>query len=224
MCERSLVKRRHGGLKRKVLGGCGLVVLFATTTVEAQSLLPNGEFDVDTLAWFTAGSGSTIAWTGADHSGCLPSVSGALLATNSATSAGVSRGSAVCVTDIVGNASYSFGADLRFPPGQARTGEAEIVVVWFATPDCSGLSGDFVGSDATVDTTSAGNWVHLGKEAATAPADATSAAFSVRLLKNEASGSLELTYDGAYLVEGLIYSFIDDFERSSSCHWSETLP
>ena len=44
------------------------------------------------------------------------------------------------------------------------------------------------------------------------------------MLKNEAGGSLELTYDGAYLVDGLSYSFIDDFERSSSCHWSETLP
>lgn len=208
----------------RILLAAGVLAWTIASPSRAQNLLPNGEFDTDIVAWFTAGAGSAIAWTGLDHDGCAPAVSGALLATNSATSAGVTRGSAACVTDIVGNATYSFGADLHFPAGQARTGSAEIVVVWFSTPDCTGLSGDSVTGDTTVDTSTAGTWVEVRNDAATAPADATSASFSVRLLKNEAGGSLALAYDGAFLADGLVLLFTDDFERQSSCHWSVAFP
>lgn len=64
----------------------------------------------------------------------------------------------------------------------------------------------------------------VARDTATAPAGATGAAFSVRLLENEAGGSLALPYDGACLVDGLIYLFNDDFERQSSCHGSTVVP
>jgi hypothetical protein len=204
---------------------CALAMAMASASgALAQSLLPNGEFDTDIVGWSTAGAGSAVVWTTIDHSGCPPEVSGALLHVNFATSAGVQRGSAACVTDIVGNATYSFGAELHFPTGQGTTGEAEIVVVWFSTPDCTGLSGDTTAGGTTVDTSTAGSWVLVRNDSATAPADAISAAFSVRLTKNEAGDSLALAYDGAFLADGQVLLFNDGFERESSCHWSVTVP
>lgn len=228
MANRTFAERLRRGFRTttacRALPLVTALALAAAPGARAQNLLPNGEFDVDTLAWFTAGSGSTIAWTGIDHSGCPPSVSGALLQTNASTAAATARGSAACVTDIVGNATYSFGVDLRFPTGQTRTGSAEVVVVWFETPDCTGLSGSTSSGGPPVSTATAGNWVPVRNDAATAPAEAISASFSVRLLKNEAGGSLALTYDGAFLADGVILLFNDDFERQSSCHWSATIP
>jgi hypothetical protein len=221
--HRANVSRRHAGPGRSVLVPAAFALLVATGA-QAQNLLPNGEFDLDLLGWATAGSGSAIAWNGLDHSSCPPSVSGSLLHTNSSTSAGVERGTATCMTDVVADAVYSFGADLLFPTGQTRSGSARIVVVWFTTPDCSGLSGNTSEGDQVVTTAAAGNWVRVRNDAATAPLDAMSASFVIRLTKTEAGGSLALHDDGAYMVDGLTFLFNDDFERESSCHWSQSVP
>jgi len=202
----------------------GVVALASASAVRAQNILPNGEFDTDVLPWITQNGEITLGWAAIDHSGCSSTISGTAQATNLAPAATQERAAAVCVTGIVGGGAYSFGADLRFPTGQARTGEAHIVLVWFATAACTGLSGDTAFGDLTVDTTSAGSWVRVRNDLAAAPANAQSASFSVRLLKNEASGSLALALDGAFLVPAAGFLFGDGCESQSSCHWSAAIP
>ena len=190
----------------------------------AQNLVPNPEFDVDGKPWDTGGAGSSLGWRGDhDHSGCPPPVSGAAVGINAAAAAGVEFGYSACAVGIEGGATYSFGADLRFTSGQARTGSAHLVVVWLSSSDCSGLSADF-DETAPLDSAIAGTWVRLADDEVVAPGGAESAGFVVRLLKNEAGGSLEVEFDGAYLRRAPGFLFGDGVERGSTCHWNVAVP
>lgn len=208
-------------------GRLAFALLFAATLCTAglaygQNLAPNAEFDTDVPPWSAGLGDSSVVWTGLDHDGCDAAISGAALATNSAANATQGRGIAACITDFVPGQSYAFGADLRFPTGQARTGSALMKLVFLASTDCSGLSRTTVDS-APLDTSNLGNWVRLQSTGVPTAADG-SIALVARLIKNEAGGSLELDVDGAFFVPGDGFLFADGFERQSTCHWSTTTP
>lgn len=194
--------------------------LFTAGLAHGQNLAPNAEFDTDVPPWSTVLGDSSVVWTGLDHDGCDAAISGAALTTNNAAHATQGRGILACITDFVPGQVYSFGADLRFPPGQARTGSAFMRLVFMASNDCTGFSRATVDSDP-LDTSNLGNWVRL--QWTGVPVEDDGSIFLVaRLIKNEAGGSLELDVDGAFFVPGGGFLFADGFERQSTCHWSTT--
>lgn len=187
-----------------------------------QNLAPNAEFDTDVPPWSAVLGDSSVVWTDLDHDGCDAAVSGAARATNSATNATQGRGISVCITDFVPGQVHTFGADLRFPPGQARTGSVLMKLVFLASTDCTGFSRTSVDSP-TLDTSNPGNWVHLQSTGVPLPEDG-SIALVARLVKNEAGGSLQVDLDGAFFGPGESFLFADDFEREATCRWSATSP
>ncbi len=195
---------------------------FTAGLAHGQNLAPNAEFDTDIPPWSVGLGDSSVEWTGLDHDGCDAAISGAALTTNSAASATQGRGILACITGFVPGQVYSFGADLRFPPGQARTGSALMVLVFQASSDCTGSSRMTVDSPS-LDTSIPGNWVRLQETGVPTAADG-SIALVARLVKNEAGGSLQIDVDGAFFVPGAGFLFADGFERQSTCHWSATNP
>lgn len=196
--------------------------LFMAGLAHGQNLAPNAEFDTDVPPWSTVLGDASVVWTELDHDGCDAEISGAALATNSAANATQGRGISVCITDFVPGEIHTFGADLRFPPGQARTGSALMKLVFLASTDCTGFSRTTVDS-ATLDTSNPGNWVRL-RSTGVPLAEDGSIALVARLIKNEAGGSLQLDIDGAFFGQGEGFLFADGFERPSTCHWSTTSP
>ena len=196
--------------------------LFTAGPAHGQTLAPKAEFDTDVAPWSASLGDSSVVWTGLDHDGCDAAVSGAALATNSAANATQGRGISVCITDFVPGQSYAFGADLRFPPGQARTGSALMKLVFLASTDCTGFSRTTVDSP-TLDTSNLGSWFRL-ESTGVPTVDDGSIALVARLVKNEAGGSLQVDVDGAFFVPGDGFLFADGFERPSTCHWSTTSP
>ena len=194
--------------------------LFTAGLAHGQNLAPNAEFDTDVPPWSTVLGDSSVVWTGLDHDGCDEAISGAALATNNAANATQGRGISACITDFVPGQVYAFGADLRFPPGQARTGSALMKLVFLASNDCTGFSRTSVDS-APLDTSNLGNWVRLQSTGVPVEDDG-SIAVVARLIKNEAGGSLQLDVDGAFFIPGDAFIFADGFERQSTCHWSTT--
>jgi hypothetical protein len=193
---------------------------FTAGRVESQNLAQNAEFDTDIPPWTSSLGDASVVWTGLDHDGCDAAISGAALVTNSAANTTQGRGISVCITDFVSDQVYTFGADLRLPPGQARTGSAIMKLVFLASTDCTGFSRTTVDS-APLDTSNLGNWVRL-QQTGLPTEDDGSVALVARLVKNEAGGSLQVDVDGAFLVPGEDFLFADGFERPSTCHWSTT--
>lgn len=206
-----------GILRRLAVG-----FVFAVPGFAAQNLAPNAEFDTDVVPWNAGTNSSSVGWTNVDHDGCGSSISGAALAMNFATSSDQGRGVSACITDFVPGQTYSFGADFQFPAGQLRTGSALLMAVWLASTDCSGFSrsSDF---STTIDTTTAGSWVHVEGTSVAGPDDG-SLALVARLVKDQADGALALDFDGVYFVPETGFLFADGFERQSTCHWSATSP
>ena len=213
--------RFHGGPMAAVLLTLAAPVL-AVSPASAQNLAPNPEFDVGTAPWSASGAGSSLFWDDEDHSGCPPAVSGSAQGRNSAAAAGVETGYGVCVTGLTGGISYSFGADVRFPKKQPRTGSAHLVVVWLSSPDCSGLSANFDVTESLLSNVI--GFTRLSNDDAISPISTQSAGLVVRLTKNEAGGSLDVDFDGAYLVPAPGFLFADGVERASTCHWDEPVP
>ena len=215
--------RRAGRAGRAGRSAFALLItatLFTAGRIEGQNLAPNAEFDTDIPPWSTVLGDSSVVWTGLDHDGCDAAISGAALATNNAANATQGRGISACITDFVPGESYAFGADLRFPPGQARTGSAFLRLVFLASNDCTGFSRTTVDS-AALDTSDHVDWVRLQSTGVPLEEDG-SIALVARLIKNEAGGSLQLDVDGAFFVPGEGFIFADGFERQSTCHWSTT--
>ncbi len=214
-------------LPRRSTRACAVALLTAATLLPAglahgQNLAPNAEFDTDVPPWSTVLGDSSVVWTELDHDGCDAAISGAALATNNAANATQGRGISACITDFVPGEVYTFGADLRFPPGQARTGSAFMRLVFLASTDCTGFSRTSVDS-AALDTSDHVDWVRLQSTGVPLEEDG-SIALVARLIKNEAGGSLQLDVDGAFFVPGEGFLFADGFERQSTCHWSTTSP
>lgn len=196
--------------------------LFTAGLAHGQNLAPNAEFDTEVPPWNAVHGDSSVDWTELDHDGCDAAISGAALATNNAANATQGRGISVCITDFVPGEVYTFGADLRFPPGQSRTGSVLMKLVFLASTDCTGFSRTSVDS-ATLDTSNPGNWARLQSTGVPLAEDG-SIALVARLIKNEAGGSLQLDIDGAFFAPGEGFLFADGFERQSTCHWSTTSP
>lgn len=196
--------------------------LFMAGLAYGQNLAPNGEFDTDVPPWSAGLGDSSVVWTGLDHDGCDAAISGAALAANNAANATQGRGIAACITDFVPGQTYAFGADLRFPPGQARTGSALMKLIFLASTDCTGFSRMTVDT-ATLDTSNVGSWFRL-ESTGVPTVDDGSIALVARLIKNEAGGSLQVDVDGAFFAPGAGFLFADGFERQSTCHWSTTSP
>ena len=194
--------------------------LFSAGLAHGQNLAPNAEFDTDVPPWSAVLGDASVVWTGLDHDGCDAAISGAALTTNNAANATQGRGISVCITDFVPGEVYTFGADLRFPPGQAQTGSVFMRLVFLASNDCTGSSRTIVDS-APLDTSDHVDWVRLQSTGIPLAEDG-SIALVARLIKNEAGGSLELDVDGAFFVPGEGFLFADGFERQSACHWSTT--
>lgn len=193
---------------------------FTAGLAHGQNLAPNAEFDTDIPPWSAVLGDSSVVWTELDHDGCDAAISGAALATNNASNATQGRGIVACITDFVPGEVYSFGADLRFPPGQARTGSVFMRLVFLASTDCSGSSRTSVDS-APLDTSNLGNWVRL-RSTGVPTVDDGSIALVARLIKNEAGGSLQVDVDGVFFIPSEDFLFADGFERESACHWSAT--
>jgi hypothetical protein len=206
-----------GTVRRIVVGA-----LLSVPVLAIQNLAPNAEFDTDVVGWSAATNSASVGWTNIDHSGCSASISGAAQAMNFATSSDQGRGISACITGFVPGQTYSFGADFHFPTGQMRTGSALLMAVWLESTDCTGFSRTS-DSSTTIDTTTAGNWVHV-EGTSVAGADVGSVALVTRLIKDQADGSLALDFDGAYFVPAVGFLFADGFERQSACHWSSTSP
>ena len=218
--DRSLPRHFTRGNRASAVALLVAATLFTAGFAHGQNLAPNAEFDTAVPPWSTGLGDASVDWTGLDHDGCDAAISGALLATNNAANATQGRGILVCITDFVPGQVYAFGADLRFPPGQARTGSALMKLVFLASNDCTGFSRTSVDS-APLDTSNLGDWFRL--ESTGVPlAEDGSIALVARLIKNEAGGSIQLDVDGAFLVPGEDFLFADGFERQSTCHWSTT--
>jgi hypothetical protein len=194
--------------------------LFSAGLAHGQNLAPNAEFDTDVPPWSAVLGDSSVVWTELDHDGCDAAISGAALATNNAANATQGRGILACITDFVPGETYAFGADLRFPPGQARTGSVFMRLVFLASNDCTGFSRTSVDSPP-LDTSDHVDWVRLQSTGVPLEEDG-SIALVARLIKNEAGGSLQLDVDGAFFAPGEGFLFADGFERQSTCHWSTT--
>lgn len=199
-----------------------VATLFTAGLAHGQNLAPNAEFDTEVLPWDAVLGDSAADWTEIDHDGCDAAISGAMRVTNSATNATQGRGISACITDFVPGESYTFGADLRFPPGQPRTGSVLMKLVFLASTDCTGFSRTSVDS-APLASSNPGGWVRLQSTGVPLEEDG-SIALVARLIKNEAGGSLQVEVDGAFLIQGEGPLFVDGFERPSTCHWSTTSP
>ncbi|MEO8196113.1 MAG: hypothetical protein ABI689_05280 [Thermoanaerobaculia bacterium] len=196
--------------------------LIAAPAFAIQNLAPNAEFDTDIVPWSAGFNSSSLGWTEVDRSGCSSSISGAAQAMNFASSPDQGRGIFACISDFVPGQTYTFGADLQFPSGQTRTGSALMLAVWLASTDCSGFSRT-TDSSPTIDSTTAGDWVHVEGTTVAGEGDG-SVALVARLIKDQAGGSLTLDYDGAFFVAGAGFLFADGFDRQSTCRWSSTSP
>ncbi|MEO7973662.1 MAG: hypothetical protein ABIU84_08740 [Thermoanaerobaculia bacterium] len=196
--------------------------VLAAPALAIQNLAPNAEFDTDVLPWSAGANSSSVGWTSVDHAGCSSSISGAAQAMNFATSSDQGRGISACITGFVPGQTYTFGTDLHFPSGQTRTGSAVLLAVWLSSTDCTGFSRT-TDSSPTIDSTTAGGWVHV-EGTTVAGADDGSLALVARLIKDQAGGSLALDFDGAYFVPGEGFLFADGFDRQSTCRWSSASP
>ncbi|MEO8277343.1 MAG: hypothetical protein ABI639_14105 [Thermoanaerobaculia bacterium] len=199
-----------------------LGTLLAAPAFAIQNLAPNAEFDIDIVPWSAGFTSTSVDWTSVDRSGCSASISGAAQAMNFATSSAQGRGISACITGFVPGQTYTFGADLHFPSGQARTGSALMLAVWLASTDCSGFSRTTDSSPA-IDSTTAGSWVHV-EGTTVAGAEDGSVALVARLVKDQAGGALAVDFDGAFFVPGANFLFDDGFDRQSTCRWSSESP
>jgi hypothetical protein len=201
-------------------GGFALALLALPVAALAQNLAANGEFDDDTSSWIHSPTEATLTWAAIDHSGCSAAISGAAEARNLAAEAATFSGYGVCIPGIEPGGFYSFGASFRFPPGQLRTGFAELRIFYFNSEDCSGLvRGNGVLADLSPDTGTAGNWVAVRNDLIQAGSERNSAMLVAWLTKNEAGGELRVQIDGAWVADATGFLFGDGFERASTCRW-----
>ncbi len=190
----------------------------------AQNLVANGEFDVDVDGWTVISpSISDLDWHTADATGCGDD-SGSALATNFSIVASGSSMFEYCVPDVAPGQLLSFGGRLRFPTGQVQTGYSYILLSWMEQDDCqgNGLGGEV--SDLIVQSATAGTWVRTRNDGVVAPAGTQSVALRLYLLKDSATGSLDLRADSVYLVPAPGYLFADGFEIASGCRWTSEVP
>ena len=197
--------------------------VLVASSASAQNLIPNPEFDDDVLPWGEQNGDSPISYALHDHDGCAAADSGSALATHNAAAAGATRGFHVCIP-VEPSQFYSFGADLRFPASQSRTGTAQIWLIWFPQADCVGVATEWDISPVTLSTATAGNWTRIQHIGAVSLFDSESALLSVRVVKNEAGGSLELDVDGAFIFNDVDPLWSDGFTSASTCHWDNVQP
>jgi hypothetical protein len=202
-------------------------VLLATVSapgLTAQNLIANSEFDIDTDAWEVFGVVSSLEWDTIDHDSC-GDASGSALGTSLNALPNYTQPFATCVSGIVPGVTYSFGADLRFPTGQATTGSAVIYPVWYdGVPDCDGTSipgGE--NSEPVLTTATPGIWVRSSHDGITAPPGALQLQLRVQLSKVQAQ-DLALRFDGVYVYPTAGALFVDGFETDSTCRWSAESP
>ena len=198
----------------------------AAEGARAQSLVVNGEFDLDVSTWELVGSpGSELVWNTLDHDSC-GDASGSAEFVNDAATPDTGNYIMSCVPGITPGAAYSFEAFLRFPDGQAATGSASTLLQWYDSAlDCDGsFVANSPGGTPSVTTATPAVWLRSGADAVVAPAGAHSARARVTLFKATAGEPLMVRIDGFHVVEGGGILLFDGFESGSTCRWTSAVP
>lgn len=166
------------------------LLLAAAAPLAAQNLLTNPGFNRNLNGW-TAGPGA--AWSTADAEGSTRSGSGR--GSNSSADGDLSLLQLAQCVPVTGGQSYQGGVLALLPGGQERTGNAAIIVQWFAEDGCGGTS---LGETEVGVISSSIAWQPVAESSLPAPAGARSALFGFFVGKNEDGGTFSAHIDDAF--------------------------
>ena len=207
---------------RIALGPLLAAICLAGAPAAAQLLpgerLTNGTFDGGTVApWSTSFLTSTLTWDGLDLDSCAGTGSGLVTHNDDAAQTVFFD---QCVTPIDDQATYDFGAWIRFDQSATTSGTAYVVVYWYGNG--TGCSGAYSTDSSSTIVSTAGpeQWyLSVAREVAP-PAGADSV--RVRLLVRKGTGNpstpLLARFDDLFFVESGPF-WADGFERGSTCRW-----
>ena len=173
------------------------VAMGVSGTTAAANLLWNGDFRTDLSAW-------TVDTPEASSAAFIPSGSGgpgSIRITNFDPGPGQGHGVFQCVGPVTPGATYTYSAQVRFPTGQQRTGSAEIGLIWYPGPGCTGA--DFGGPRAGRNTPN-DSFVLVNGGAKVAPPGATSVRVIGYPSKVEGGGQLVADFDDFVFDDGLL--------------------
>jgi hypothetical protein len=192
------------------------VALFGTS-VRAQNLVGNGDFDTHVLGWTPFAI--SFEWDSEDH--LQSPMSGSLKATN-ANPGVTTSGLFACVNGLVAGQSYDLRGWSWIPPGQIGHGAVGFGVYWYDSTDCLGTL--LAPPDTTPLIQVADGWISLARFGLVAPSAAQSGQVTIFNTKYSlGTDPFVAHYDAVFLgVIGGI--FTDGFESGATGLWSSTVP
>lgn len=181
-----------------------------------QNLVVNPDFATDVTGW-SAFTTAAIEWNSLDSGGSVASGSGVV--TNLSTTPGDATGARQCVEGLTGSSFYRFVADILVPSAQTETGNAYLLVQWYAGAKCDGGGLGFVWT-RYIQSFTPDVW-YTEPSYSQAPSAALSARLTLSVRKNEDLGTLRAHFDNVVFEEMI---FGDGFESSDLTAWSHTVP
>jgi hypothetical protein len=193
-----------------------LAIAFTAPVAWGQNLVVNPDFASDVGDWLVYAT-SAIDWNSLDSEGNVASGSG--LVTNQSTTGGDATGARQCVEGLTGDSFYRFVADILVPSGQTETGNAYLLVQWYAGAKCDG-GGVGINWTPYIQSFTPDVW-YTEPGYSQAPSAAQSARLTLSVRKNENFGTLQAHFDNVVFEEMI---FGDDFESGDLTAWSQTVP
>jgi hypothetical protein len=179
----------------------GAAILLLAGGLAAQNLVPNPSFDSGLSPWVNDDPvNQAVTFDPLDANGSSKSGSAHLVLTY--PSGGVSSGIHSPCLAVPSASTFSIGAKIRVPSGQAQHGRAQARVDWYSDATCSGsplsppTGGPYISSPDEWLESSVSDWAP--------PAGAVAAIFHVYNIKDDAGGSFEIFVDDVFLVPGSV--------------------
>jgi hypothetical protein len=198
-----------------------LFVVFAWTTVHAENVLDNPDFDTDLSSWSCAPGNGVVLWDSRDVDGAPGS--GSAQIDNDAPSANAKVSCVQCVPVTEGD-PYRLSARVYFADEGSFTldGSARVQIAFSADAACAGVVG---WGDVEILDAAPGNadtWVPVATPWNVAPSGTTHAAAILVSWADIQDNPTRTHFDAAELDDGTI--FIDGFESDDTSAWSSTVP
>lgn len=191
-----------------------VAVLHPVVVANAQELVTNGTFDLNTDDWDPQNpTFGPFDYHPLDADG--DPGSGSALFTNMYPDPAVALATTQCVPALPADRDFVFGGTLRIADGMVTTGHGSIQIWFWEDADCTVVVG---GSAATPGvTTSATGWNRV-RATATAPGSAVAARLTLWNSKDDAAGELGIHFDNVTLRP--VSVFADGFESGDVGAWN----
>lgn len=183
-----------GALPVLVLAILALVLWTLPAPALAAELIKNGTFDDDLSSWGTINDDENgAAWSPVDADGSA--TSGSALVSNSHPSAAIFQAPMVQCVTLDGSRTHRIGTEIMVAAGQPVSGEGWLVVIWYASEDCSGND---LSSAIVAKAGSPGTWRSVDEEILP-PSGSRSVELRLGVVKNSVGGSLAVHFDNLSL-------------------------